>query len=93
MNVYSTEVENVIQRCPGVGQVSVVGIADDDWGERVVAFVVPAGGDEPDLDGIRATCRDELAAYKRPKDVVVISALPVTAYGKVDKKGLRARGG
>jgi fatty-acyl-CoA synthase len=91
MNVYSTEVENVIQRCPGVGQVSVVGIADDDWGERVVAFVVPAGGDDLDLDGIRATCREELAAYKRPKNVVVISALPVTAYGKVDKKGLRAR--
>jgi fatty-acyl-CoA synthase len=93
MNVYSTEVENVIQRCPGVGQVSVVGIADDDWGERVVAFVVAAGVDEPDLEGIRAVCREELAAYKRPKDVIVIGALPVTAFGKVDKKSLRARFG
>jgi fatty-acyl-CoA synthase len=91
MNVYSTEVENVIQRCPGVGQVSVVGIADDDWGERVVAFIVPAGPDEPDLGRIQAVCREQLAAYKRPKEVIVLPGLPVTAYGKVDKKNLRAR--
>lgn len=89
MNVYSSEVENVIQPCEGVGQVAVVGVQDPDWGERVVAFIV-AGGPHLDLDAVRETCRQELAAYKRPKDLIVIGSLPVTAYGKVDKKLLRA---
>jgi fatty-acyl-CoA synthase len=91
MNVYSTEVENVIQASPDVGQVSVVGLPDDDWGERVVAFVVPSGPLAPDVGAIMATCRIELAAYKRPKDVIVVGSLPVTAFGKVDKKLLRSQ--
>jgi fatty-acyl-CoA synthase len=88
MNVYSSEVENVIQGCRGVSQVAVVGVPDPDWGERVVAFVV-AEHSELDLDPVRARCRAELAAYKRPKDLYVVANIPVTAYGKVDKKLLR----
>ncbi|OZM78029.1 class I adenylate-forming enzyme family protein [Pseudonocardia sp. MH-G8] len=89
MNVYSTEVENVVQGCPGVAQVAVAGVPHPDWGEAVVAFVVASGAgfDEP---AAAATCRAELAAYKRPKAYRRIDALPVTPYGKVDKKALRA---
>lgn len=89
MNVYSTEVENVLQRCPGVAQVAVAGIPHPDWGEAVVAFVVP-GGQEFDEAATTASCRAELAAYKRPKAYQTLEALPVTAFGKVDKKALRA---
>lgn len=89
MNVYSTEVENVVQVCTGVGQVAVVGVPHPDWGEAVVAFVVPAGDGELDETTVLAHCRTELAAYKRPKAVRRIDALPVTAYGKIDKKALR----
>ena len=89
MNVYSSEVENVIQTCDGVSQVAVVGVPDDDWGERVVAFIV-AQPDGIDLDPVRNTCRQELAAYKRPKDLLIVDTIPVTAYGKVDKKLLRS---
>ena len=89
MNVYSSEVENVIQTCDGVSQVAVVGVPDDDWGERVVAFIV-AQPEGIGLDPVRNTCRQELAAYKRPKDLLIVDTIPVTAYGKVDKKLLRS---
>jgi fatty-acyl-CoA synthase len=91
MNVYSSEVENVIQACVGVGSVAVVGIPDADWGERVVAFVVPAVSQSPVIEDIVAACRVELAAYKRPKQLHMVEELPLTAYGKVDKKLLRQR--
>jgi fatty-acyl-CoA synthase len=91
MNVYCSEVEVVLQRCAGVDQVAVVGLPDDDWGERVVALVVPSTGCPPDVEEIRAICRDQLAAYKRPKEIRIVDELPVTAYGKVDKKSLRQR--
>ncbi|WP_037062874.1 AMP-binding protein [Pseudonocardia acaciae] len=90
MNVYSTEVENVLQACPGVGQVAVVGVPHPDWGEAVVAFVVPADGEDFDEPATVARCRAELAAYKRPKAYRLLGSLPVTAFGKVDKKALRA---
>ena len=89
MNVYSSEVEVVVQACAGVDQVAVVGLPDDDWGERVVALVVPATGRAPDVEEIRSTCREQLAAYKRPKEIRLVDELPVTPYGKVDKKSLR----
>lgn len=90
MNVYCTEVENVLQACPGVGQVAVAGVPHPDWGEAVVAFIVPRTGETFDEAAAVARCRAELAAYKRPKSYRTLAALPVTAFGKVDKVALRA---
>ncbi|WP_131769270.1 class I adenylate-forming enzyme family protein [Candidatus Protofrankia californiensis] len=90
MNVYSTEVENVAATCPGVGQVAVVGIPHPDWGEAVVAFVVPDDTGAFDEAKLLARCRTELARYKQPKAVRVVETLPTTVYGKLDKKALRA---
>ena len=92
MNVYSTEVENALVRAPGVAAVAVVGVPHADWGEAVVAFVVPAAGRSDDLDTVLLTelCTRELAAYKRPKAYQTVAELPTTAFGKVDKKALRA---
>ena len=80
---------STVQTCAGVEQVAVVGLPDADWGERVVAFVVPAAGGMADVEEIRSTCRQHLATYKCPKEIHLIEELPVTAYGKVDKKFLR----
>jgi fatty-acyl-CoA synthase len=88
MNVYSVEVENVIATHPLVGQVAVVGVPHDDWGEAVHAVIVARG--EIDSDEFTAFCRENLAAYKRPKSFSMVAELPVTVYGKVDKKALRA---
>jgi fatty-acyl-CoA synthase len=91
MNVYSAEVETVVQTCAGVEQVAVVGLPDEDWGERVVAFVVHAATEVGDVEEIRSTCRSQLASYKCPKEIRLVEELPVTAYGKIDKKLLRQR--
>jgi fatty-acyl-CoA synthase len=89
MNVYSTEVEQVLHDCPGVGQAAVVGIAHPGWGEAVVAFVVPNQDGFNEVDAVQR-CRRELAAYKRPKRFIEVAELPLTSYGKVDKKALRS---
>lgn len=88
MNVYSTEVEDVVQRHPMVSQVVIIGLPDDVWGEAVTAFVVPAAG-AFDAGAVLAFAKGELAKYKAPKRLIQIDAVPVTAYGKADKKALR----
>ncbi|MCC5857197.1 MAG: long-chain-fatty-acid--CoA ligase [Ectothiorhodospiraceae bacterium] len=89
MNVYSVEVESVVQSLPGVSQAAVVGLPDADWGEAVTACVVPEAGAELTARGVMEACRDRLSAYKRPKNVFFLDAMPLTTYGKLDKKTLR----
>ncbi len=92
MNVYTTEVEGVVAAIDGVSQVAVTGVPHPDWGEAVVAFIVADGTAQVDdlLDRVMETCRTDLAKYKVPKEVHFVEVLPVTAFGKVDKKALRA---
>jgi long-chain acyl-CoA synthetase len=85
-NIYPREVEEVLLRHPRVREVSVVGRADREWGEVVVAYIVgDASADE--LDRL---CLDAIARFKRPKDYVFIDALPKNNYGKILKTELRA---
>ena len=88
-NVYPTEVEHVLARHAGVVQCAVAGIPDADWGEAVTAFVVRADGSTNAAELIRH-CRTSLAAYKSPKRVVFVDALPRNAMGKVQKQALVA---
>ncbi len=90
MNVYSSEVENVVQEHPDVKQVMVIGIPHEDWGEAVCAAVVPVAGGL-DVKALIAFCKQRLAAYKVPKTIEVVADIPLTAYGKPDKKTLRAK--
>lgn len=89
MNVYSTEVENAIQEYPGVRQVAVIGIPHSDWGEQVIAFVVPDPSNQPKEEHIIAFCKGKLAKYKQPKQIKFVDSLPLTPIGKIDKKALR----
>jgi fatty-acyl-CoA synthase len=89
-NVYPVEVEDVLSRHPAVAEVSVVGVLDADWGERVEAAVVaadPTAG--PSIESLAAFCRERLAGYKVPKRFHVVAALPLTSAMKVDKRALR----
>jgi acyl-CoA synthetase (AMP-forming)/AMP-acid ligase II len=89
-NVYAVEVEQVLSTHPGVGDVAVVGVPDDLWGEMVVAVVVPADGDL-DTAVLEQHCRASLAGYKIPRRWMQVESLPRNAYGKVVKRDLRAR--
>lgn len=90
MNVYSTEVENVVQEHPGVKQVMVIGIPHEDWGEAVCAAIIPSS-EGLDKDDLIAFCKHRLAAYKVPKTIEIVDDIPLTAYGKPDKKSLRVK--
>jgi fatty-acyl-CoA synthase/long-chain acyl-CoA synthetase len=91
LNVYSSEVEQVLARVPGVREVAVVGVPHPDWGEAVVAFVVPENPADAEAteEALRSAARQGLTTYKRPKAVVLVDGLPTTAVGKIDKKQLR----
>jgi septum site-determining protein MinD len=82
------KVEDVIETHGAVEAAIVVGVPDDEWGERVAAVVVPAV-DGLDADGVRAHCRDRLARYAVPKTVVFADALERTASGTVDREWVR----
>ena len=87
-NVYPTEVEDVLSRCPGVGEVAVTGTPSEEWGEVVTAWMVP-DGPAPSLDDLRAHCAGLLASYKQPRLVRVVDELPRNALGKVVRSQLR----
>ncbi len=90
MNIYPREVEEALLHHPGVRSVAVVGRPDQEWGETVVAFVVPAdGAAPPPIDDLDRTCLDRIARYKRPRDYRFVDALPTNNYGKVVKRELR----
>ena len=90
MNIYPREVEEALLRHPDVRDVSVVGRPDPEWGESVVAFVVPLdGGRPPSTDGLDQLCLDSIARYKRPKEYRFVDSLPTSNYGKVLKRELR----
>ena len=91
-NVYPREVEDVVLEVDGVANVAVVGQPDEATGEAVVAFVEPLEGvDETVLrEAVDAQCRTRLARFKQPTRVVVVSGLPRSATGKIEKGRLRA---
>jgi len=87
-NIYPREVEEVLLRHPGVSEVSVVGEQNAEWGEVVIAFVVPRGV-RPDSAELDALCLDHIARFKRPKRYRYVEALPKNSTGKVLKTELR----
>jgi malonyl-CoA/methylmalonyl-CoA synthetase len=87
LNVSPREVELVLEEHPGVRQAAVVGRPSERWGEEVVAFVVPADGGL-DADALLAHARERLSAFKCPKGVFTIEALPAAATGKVRRSEL-----
>jgi acyl-CoA synthetase (AMP-forming)/AMP-acid ligase II len=89
-NVYPTEVERVLAQHPDVAAAALVGLPDLTYGERACAVVVRRPGAAVTEDGIVAFCRERLAAYKCPRSVVFVEALPFTASGKVARRELKA---
>ncbi|MEO0499670.1 MAG: fatty acid--CoA ligase [Pseudomonadota bacterium] len=89
-NVYPAEVESAIYGHPDVAEVAVIGIPDDKWGEAVKAIVVAKPGTSPDPDDIIGFARGRIAAFKAPKSIDFIDALPRNPSGKILRKDLRA---
>jgi fatty-acyl-CoA synthase len=91
-NIDPAEIEHCLRAHPAVAEVAVIGAPDPEWGEQVVAVVVPRPGTRPTAAELIEHVRPRLAGYKRPKRVEFVDALPRTAStGKVQKTVLRER--
>jgi len=90
-NVYPREIEEVLHAHPAVREAAVIGRPDERLGEEVVAFVSLRDGASAEPDEVVAFCKERLAAYKYPRQVVVIEELPKGPSGKVLKTELRTR--
>ena len=89
LNVYPKEIEDAVDALPGVLESAVIGVPDADFGEAVVAVVVPRPSAVVDPAAVRSLARERLAPFKVPKRVHVVDALPRNAMGKVEKAVLR----
>ena len=88
-NIYAEEVEDVLSKSPDVLGVAVIGMEDERWGERVTAFVEPAGNDASPAR-LDAFCLDSgLARFKRPRAYAFVRAIPRSASGKLLRRHLR----
>jgi long-chain acyl-CoA synthetase len=91
VNVYPRDVEEQVVTHPDVVEAAVIGVPDAKWGERVVAYVVVRSGGTVDQAALDEHLRDRLAAYKIPREVLLVEALPRNPSGKVLKTDLRER--
>jgi long-chain acyl-CoA synthetase len=89
LNIYPREIEEILLESGQLAEVAVIGIPDPEWGESVMAIVVPAPGVTPDFAALDQICLDRIARFKRPKYWRVAASLPKNPAGKVLKRELR----
>ncbi len=89
-NIAPAEIEDVLLRHPGVAEVAVIGLPDEEWGERIAAVVVTAGRVQPDPEELRTLVRERLRSSKTPDRVFFRDELPHTDTGKLLRRALVA---
>jgi O-succinylbenzoic acid--CoA ligase len=88
-NVWPVAVEALLVALPSVREVAVVGRDDDEWGQRVVAVVVPSDPTAPPtLDELRSTVKEHLGPWAAPRELELCETLPRTALGKIRRSAL-----
>jgi fatty-acyl-CoA synthase len=88
-NVWPATVEDVLRAHPRIAEVAVGGVADVEWGQRVVAWIVPRDASSPPtLTSIRSFTADTLPMYMMPKEIRLVDRLPTTSSGKVRRQDL-----
>lgn len=92
-NIYPREIEELLYALPGVIEASVIGVADELRGQVARAYIVLAEGQKLDKKAVREYLHDRIAAYKIPKDFIVVDALPKNQTGKILKRVLREQVG
>ena len=88
-NIYPSEIEGYLEEHPAVGEVAVIGIPDQKYGEEIMAFVVPAPGQDIDEGGLMEFAKSRMTPFKAPSRVQFVDGLPKSLVGKVLKKELR----
>ena len=88
-NIYPREIEEFLHTSPEVSDVSVIGVPDERYGEEIMAWVILVEGSSADEDALRDFCREKIAHYKVPRHVKLVTELPMTVTGKVQKYKMR----
>lgn len=88
-NISPKEIESVVNRFEGIAESAVVGIPDEQWGEKVVAAVVPKPGFAPEVKDLKLFCKVHLHDWKCPKQIVLVKELPRNTMGKVLKEEVK----
>lgn len=91
VNIYPQEIEDLFSLHPGVSDIAVIGVSDDEMGERVVAYVEPAGDTDGLAEELTGYARDRIAHFKVPREFILTDDLPRTPTGKLVKQTLRDR--
>ena len=89
LNVYPKEIESLIDDLEGVGESAVIGLKDDDLGEKVVAIVVREEKSKTNEDDLIRALKSNIAGFKVPKKIFFVEELPRNTMGKVQKNVLR----
>ncbi len=90
-NVFPREVEDLLADHDAVDDAAVIGVPDEEFGQRLKAFVVPTDGAQVDEAALKDYVKRNLARYKVPRDIVFLDALPRNPTGKVLKRVLAER--
>jgi acyl-CoA synthetase (AMP-forming)/AMP-acid ligase II len=90
-NIYPIEVEKTLAAHPEVAEAAVLGVDDEQYGQRLAAFVVLTPGAQVSVDDLKQHVRDNLANYKVPREIVVLDELPRSTTGKIVRRDLLAR--
>jgi len=88
-NVYPRAVENALAEHPDVADNAVIGVPDDDYGERLAAFVVPQPDASVDASQLRDYLKDKVSRYEQPRDIEIVSEIPRNPAGKVQRNELQ----
>lgn len=90
VNIYPAEIEELLYRHPAVLDAAIIGAKDPDWGERIVAYILPKPGTAVAAEEIVSFVEDHLASYKKPREVIFVKELPYSPSGKLLKRVLKA---
>ena len=82
------EVEEAIEKLPSIKEAVVIGLPDEEWGQKVTAFITLSNGKTPALEEIRKQLKTDLADFKLPKELHVLDQIPKTSTGKVKRAEL-----
>ncbi len=87
-NVNPSEIETILNQFPSISESAVIGVPDQKWGQRVVAFIQPESENKPDIEQIRAELKDKIRGFKVPKEFLIIDRIPKTETQKIQRSRL-----
>jgi len=91
-NVYPRAVENALAECPEVADNAAIGVEDEDYGQRLVAFVVPHPGADVREESVREFLKDRVSRFEQPRDIKIVDKIPRNPAGKVVRTELSSWG-